>query len=719
MRARFRPLWFSSATALIALFLLAGAEEAPLPGFTPARSAAQLKLEQKFLALPDAARAEQNHKTLTHEPHVAGSEADRRVVEFIRAEFERAGLNAEVEEFQVLLPSPLKLELELLAPVSFKGPTPEYVAEDPASDDPRALPGMNGYSGSGDVTAELVYANYGLPADYARLKAEGVSVEGKLIIARYGQSFRGVKAKVAEENRAAGLLIYSDPRDDGYHGGDVYPKGPWRPETGIQRGSVLFIFEYPGDPTTPAGPSVPGARRLPAAQATNMPRIPVLPISYADARRLLEHVGGKAAPREWQGGLPFTYHLGPGPARVRLNVQMKNEVKPIWNVCARIPGGERGEEIVVLGNHHDAWTYGGVDPNSGTTALLEVARGLGALLREGWTPRRSLWLCNWDREEQGLLGSTEWAEKHAKTLREKAVAYLNLDSAVSGDRFEAQAVPSLKQFVREVAATTPDPRGGTVLEQATHRLRQELLRGVVPGRVPRGDTKPIAEREIEIGNLGSGSDYTAFLDHLGIPATDFGFDGDYGVYHSIFDNHRWMKNFGDPEFRFHVTAAQFYGLEALRLAEADLLPFDYEVYGREVRDHLDNLRGKLNLLGQAAALDFAPAENAAARLAVAGKDVREKYTWAVRRGLRPENLEQVNRALVAAEQDFLLPQGLPRRPWFRHSIFAPGTYTGYAAVPLPGVHESIDAGDMVEAQRQLALLTAALERAAARLEALR
>jgi N-acetylated-alpha-linked acidic dipeptidase len=718
MRARFRPLWFISPIALLAGLLFVAADEAPLPGFTPERSAAQLKLEEKFLALPNAARAEQNHKMLTHEPHVSGSEADRRVVEFLRSEYARAGLEAEVEEFQVLLPSPVKLQLELVAPTSWSGPTPEYVAEDPASDDPRALPGMNGYSSSGDVTAELVYANYGLPADYARLRAEGVAVEGKIVIARYGQSFRGVKAKVAEENKAAGLLIYSDPRDDGYHGGDVYPKGPWRPETGVQRGSVLYIFQYPGDPTTPEGPSVAGAKRLLAAQVTNLPRIPVLPLSYADARRLLEQVGGKAAPREWQGGLPFTYHLGPGPARVRLNVQMQNEVKSIWNVCARIPGGERSDEIVVLGNHHDAWTYGGVDPNSGTTSMLELAHALGALVREGWTPRRSIWLCNWDGEEQGLLGSTEWAEKHARLLQGKAVAYLNLDSSVAGDRFSAQAVPSLKRFLREVAAATPDPRGGTVHQQATRRLRQELLREVVPGRVPTGDTRPILERELEIGNLGSGSDYTAFLDHLGIPAADFGFGGDYGVYHSIFDNHRWMKSFGDPEFRFHVAAAQFYGLEALRLAEADLLPFDYETYGNEVVAHLDALRGKLSLLNQGGALDFAPAERAAGRLAKAGREVREKYAWAVRNGLRPANLDAVNRALVEAEQDFLLPQGLPKRPWFRHAIFAPGTYTGYASVPLPGVHESIDAGSLEEARRQLGFLAAALERAAARLEAL-
>ena len=418
---------------------------------------------------------------------------------------------------------------------------------------------------------------------------------------------------------------------------------------------------------------------------------------------------------------------------------------------ARIPGAERPDEIVVLGNHHDAWTYGGVDPNSGTTALLEVARGLGTLLRQGWRPRRSLWLCAWDAEEQGLLGSTEWAEKHAAELQQKAVAYLNLDSSVAGDRFDASAVPSLRQFLREVADAVPDPRGGTVLEQATRRMREELRRGVVPGRVPDGvESAPIADRELKIDNLGSGSDYTAFLDHLGIPSTDFGFGGDYGVYHSIFDNHRWMKNFGDPGFRYHTAAARYYGLQALRLAEADLLPFDYEAYGSEIQKYLDGISKKVSLLGQQKELDFAPPRAAAARLASAGKEVREKYQWAVAAGLlvlsersadpepvprlslgtvsesrtvegsevegRPQNLDQVNRALVEVEQAFLLPEGLPGRPWFKHAVFAPGTYTGYAAVPLPGVHESIDAGDFAEARRQLDLLTAAINRAATKLE---
>jgi len=720
MRLRLLPVVF----VIIVAAVVTG-EESPLTGFTPARSRAQRALEEKFLAVPDPAHAEVDHRTLTVEPHVAGSAADRRTAEYVLEVFRQAGLPAEIEEFQVLLPEPVEVKLEMLAPTKFSGPTPEFVADDPASKDPRTLPGFNGYSASGDVTAELVYANYGLPADYARLREEGISPEGKIVLVRYGGSFRGVKAKVAEENQAAGLIIFSDPRDDGYHAGDVYPRGPWRPATGVQRGSVLYIFRYPGDPTTPGGPSVPGAPRIEAGQATNMTRVPVLPISHADAERLLAPLAGPVAPREWQGGLAFTYHLGPGPTKVRLRVQMKNEVKPVWNVVARIPGRERPDEIIVLGNHRDAWTYGGVDPNSGTVAMLEVARGLGALWQDGWRPRRSIWLCSWDAEEQGLIGSTEWTEKHAAALMEKAVAYLNLDAAVSGNRFEASAVPSLKAFLREVAAATPDPAGGTVLARANDRLREELRRGVVPGRpapILRGggvDAQPIAERQIELGNLGSGSDYTSFLDHLGIPSTDFSFGGDYGVYHSIFDNHRWMKNHGDPGFRYHAAAARFYGLETLRLAEADLLPFDYEAYGKEVFDYIGGIRAKLALLGEADKLDFAAAEQAAKRLAAAGKDVREKYRWAVARGLMPDDLVRVNRALVETEQAFLLPEGLPGRPWFKHAIFAPGTYTGYASVPLPGVHESIDAGDFAEAQRQLEALTAALARAAARLESLR
>jgi N-acetylated-alpha-linked acidic dipeptidase len=716
----------SRMLAVVALVALAAAalisaEEKPITGFTPERSATQRALEEKFLAVPDNKRAEATHAKITEAPHVSGSAADRRVAEYLLEEYRKAGFDAEIEEFSVLLPEPKRVQLELLEPVEFSGPRPENVPEDPASKDPRTLPPFNGYSGSGTVTGEVVYAHQGLPADYDRLRAEGISVKDKIVIVRYGGSFRGVKAKVAEENQAAGLIIYSDPEDDGYHAGDTYPNGPFRPASGVQRGSVLYIFEYPGDPTTPGTPSVEGAPRIEAWKAKSLPHIPVLPLSYADAEIILKNLRGPAAPREWQGGLAFTYHLGPGPAKARMNVEIDNVIKPIWDVVAKIPGSERPDEIVLIGNHHDAWTYGGVDPNSGTTSMLEMARGFGALLQQGWRPRRSLWLCAWDGEEQGLLGSTEWAEKHADTIQQKVVAYLNVDSSVSGVDFGASAVPSLKPFVRDAAAATPDPRGGSVLEQAERHQREELRRQVVPGRVPSGggDAKPIAEREFRVGNLGSGSDYTAFLDHLGIASNNFGFSGNYGVYHSIFDNHRWMKEWGDPEFRYHVAAAQFLGLQALRLADADLLPFDYEVYGREVQRYLDGIERKLTALGEHDKVNLEPARQAAQRLAEAGRQVRENYQWAVARGLRPENLDQVNRTLVEVEQAFLLPDGIPGRPWFKHAIFAPGTYTGYASVPLPGVHESIDAGKFDEAQQQLAALAAAMGRAAAKLEEIR
>ena len=716
-RTRFIPYLLFLLLAAAAAPAFDGNDE-PLRGFTPKHSRAQRKLEAKFLSVPDPKQAETHHRILTQEPHVAGSPADRRTAEYVLEQFRSFGLEAEIEEFHVLLSEPGRIKLDLLAPKRFSGPSPEFVEADPASHDKRTLPGFNGYSASGDVTGEIVYVNRGLPTDYARLREEGVAVGGRIAVARYGGSFRGVKAKVAEENKAAGLIIYSDPRDDGYHAGETYPEGPYRPASGVQRGSVLYIFEYPGDPTTPNSASLKNAPRVSYEQATNVPRIPVIPISYADAEKILKHLEGPAAPRDWQGGLPFTYRLGPGPARVRLQVEMKHEVKPVWNVVAKIRGSELPDEIIVMGNHRDAWTYGGVDPNSGSASMLEAARAFGALLKEGWRPRRSIWLCSWDAEEQGLIGSTEWTEKHADELNTKAVAYLNLDSSVSGDRFGGSAVPSLKEFLREVAADVPDPKGGSVLDRANQRLRESLRRGVVPGKVPRGGASPIPidEREISFGNLGSGSDYTAFLDHLGIASTNFGFSGNYGVYHSIFDNHRWMKEFGDPEFVYHVAAAQYYGLQALRLAEADLLPFNYETYGKEIQGYLSGIQNKLSLTGQADQLDFSSARKAAKRLEKAGRQLAEKYEWAVAQGLDIPGLGKVNRALIDAERAFLLPEGLPGRPWFRHAIFAPGTYTGYASVPLPGVHESIDAKNFEEARRQLDALTAALNRAAKLLE---
>jgi N-acetylated-alpha-linked acidic dipeptidase len=665
-----------------------------LGGFTPSNSQKEITFEKAYMTVPDSVHAEHEHEILTTEPHIAGTEADRRTADYVLSQFRSAGLEAKIEEFQVPLSEPTWAKFSLIAPIRFSGPNPESVAADPASRDLRAVMPFNAYSASGEVTAQLVYANYGLATDYDQLQSRDVSVDGKIVLVRYGKSYRGVKVKEAEDRHASGVILYSDPNDDGYHAGEAYPLGPWRPSTGIQRGSVLYDFIHPG-----IGP-----------HGDNMPRIPVLPISFADAKHLLENIGGIAAPPGWQGGLPFTYHLGPGPALVKLQVKLRLVVRPVWIVVATIPGSDSPEQVVITGNHRDAWVYGGVDSNSGTTALLEMARGFGNLLHRGWRPKRTIWLCSWDAEEPGELGSTLWAEKHSDELNEKAVAYLNNDSAVAGDHFTAAAVPSLKKFLLEVAADVPDPKGGSVLDQA-NQLFLRTQREVRAGETPNLNMGDSTRREsIRIGDLGGGTDFIAFIDHLGIPATDFMFDGDYGVYHSIFDNHRWMKQFGDPHFLYHVAAAQFIGLQVMRLADADLLPFDYGTYGREMSGYLAEFRKMLvagRLDGQ---FDLGPAEQAAQELAKAGNELQQHY----QSRLHDEHFDDlggVNRALVKVEQAFLLPNGLPVRPWYKHAILAPGLHSGYDPVFLPGLIDSIDSGNLIEAHKQLEELVFVLRKA--------
>jgi len=696
MSARFVGFQLTFITVIFAA-ALAQTNHEQLGGFTGADSVRERDVEKQFLAVPDPTQAEENHRVITAEPHLAGSPADRRTAEFVLQQFRSFGLDAEIEEFPVLLSEPKEIKLDMLEPVRFSGPHPENVPEDAASRNPNTTIGFNAYSASGDVTAQVVYANYGLPEDYDLLRANGVSPEGKIVIVRYGECYRGAKALTAEEHKAAALIIYSDPQDDGYHAGESYPQGSWRPASGVQRGSVLYDFIYPG--TLP--------------DKSTVPHIPVMPLSYEDARPILEHLSGGVVPRDWQGGLPFTYHYGPGPTKVRMRVEMNEIRRPVWNVIARIHGTAQPEELVILGNHRDAWAFGGVDPNSGTVAMLEVARGLGTLLRGGWNPQRTIVLCSWDAEEPDELGSTYWAEKNSRELSEKAAAYLNLDSATSGDRFTAQATPSLKKFIKEVAADTPDPKGGSVLDHANQVFRDHLRHEVRPGHVPSGKSASAAinNQDFEIGDLGSGTDYVSFFDHMGIPSTDFSFEGDYGVYHSIFDNHQWMKKFGDPTFRYHVAAAQFYGLQALRLSDADILPLDYETYGVEIRNHLAGISDKLVLLGQSRQLDLQAAQTAAEALAQAGRDFHEKSQKLLSGSSSSHDFYSLNRALAETEKQFLLSAGLPRRPWFKHCIFAPGFYNGYEAVPLPGVHETIDAGNFEEARRQLQSLTDTIARA--------
>jgi N-acetylated-alpha-linked acidic dipeptidase len=667
-----------------------------LRGFTPAHSQRERSLEQKFLAVPDPARAESVHKILTVEPHVAGSAGDRRTAEYVLKQFRSYGLDAEIEEFKVLDSEPLEIKFQLLDPEKFSGPRPEYVAEDPASTDRRASVAFNAYSGSGDVTSEVVYANYGLPADYEFLQSKGISVAGKIVIVRYGACYRGVKAEIAEKNKVAGLIIYSDPQNDGYHMGDSYPRGPWRPASGVQRGSALYEFILPGTV---------------AADGSNIPHLPIMPLSYADAEPILNNLRGGAAPPAWQGDLPFTYHLGAGPARVRMQVRMNQVVRPIWNVIAKIRGMESREEIVLAGNHRDAWVYGGADPNSGTTSLLEMARGFGALLREGWRPQRSIWLCSWDVEELGEFGSVLWVEKHADELNAEADAYLNVDTAVSGDHLSIFATPSLKRFILEVAADIPDPTGGTLLERANEQLRGQLRDQLVRGNPAAQTSMPVAQQEFQVKDLGGGTDFIAFFDHMGIPSTDMEFDGLTGEYHSIFDNHRWMKQFGDPTFQYHVASARLFGLMTMRLAEVDLLPLDYAIYGQEIECYLERIHDELVLLGDAGQLDFRPAQRAAQELIQVARHLVDRYEPTANQGAVPKDFYEVNRNLVNTEKVFLLQGGLKGRPWYKHALFSPGRYSGYDSVALPGVQESVDAGNFDEARTQLEEITAALQRA--------
>jgi len=712
--------WAALACLVAASVLTLGAQTTPpppaqaaapsIPGFLD--SAAQAALEKQFLAVPDPKLAEEHLRILTAEPHIAGSPEDRKTAEYVAQKFREAGLETEIVEYKVWLNYPAQIAVDVLHPEMphAKLPSPERVEGDPFQSDPRVATAYNGFSPSGEVEAELVYANYGRPEDFKKLDELKVDVKGKIVIVRYGENFRGVKSYVAQQRGAAGVIIYSDPFDDGYFKGDKYPQGPWRPDSGVQRGSILYLFKYAGDPTTPGVaslPSLPESQRVPPEKAESLPRVPTTPLSYGDARPLLENLGGPVSPREWQGALPFTYHVGPGPVRVRLRLKQDYAYRTIWNVIGKIKGRELPQEWVVAGNHRDAWVYGAVDPNSGTTSQLEAVHGLGVLLKSGWRPRRTIVFCSWDAEEQGLIGSTEWVEQHATELA-NAVAYFNLDAAVAGPSFGAASVPSLKQFIREVTKAVPSPRGGMLYDVWKLEKEKEAAKAAMSGsrRAPNANPRT----DVPVGDLGSGSDYTAFLQHLGVPSTDMGSSGDYGVYHSVFDNFQWYKKFADPDFAYSQQMARAYGLEVLRMSETDVLPFDYETYGKEIGEYLEAARKKAAGAFGAQAPDFQLALVAAQRLTLAGT-----ATAALQRDPKSDRA-QLNRLLSQTERALLLPSGLPNRPWFRHSVYAPGEYTGYAAVVIPGVNEAIDAGDRQRATQQLAHLTDALNRAAALLE---
>jgi N-acetylated-alpha-linked acidic dipeptidase len=709
-------------TPAAVLAVAALAEPEALFGFFAGSREAQARAEKAFLETPAPERAQRWLFALTEEPHVAGTPQEKTVAEYVLARFKEFGLEAEMVRYDVFLNHPKSVKLALVAPVEEELSLREEPYDVDKDSTPSGMfPAFHGYGASGQAQGAVVYVNYGTPADYETLQRMGVSVAGRIALARYGAVFRGLKVKEAQDRGAVGVLIYSDPADDGYARGDVYPDGPMRPPSAIQRGSVQYLSLGPGDPSTPGYASTAGARRLTRDQMSNVPKIPSLPIAYAEAEKILRRLGGPRVPDEWQGGLPFSYHAGPGGATVRMDVQMDEGLKPIYNVIARIKGAAEPEKLVVLGNHRDAWTHGAVDPNSGTAAMLEMARGFAAALKAGWRPRRTVLLANWDAEEYGLVGSTEWAEEHAAELQKDAVAYLNCDVAVTGPELGIGGVPSLRDLAQAAAADVPEPRkGGSVGAAWEARLRGEWAR-----QAPVELLQPDPPFALRLPPLGSGSDYTAFLDHLGVPSLDMGFSGPYGVYHAVYDNFRWMERYGDPGFHYHAAAARLWGLMAMRLASAEVVPLRFASYASALQVDLDGLRREAirrarapQAAGSKPAItpDFSPVLAALRDLGEAGA-AADRAAAAVAAGGDAQAARRLSEALLQVERAFLSPEGLPKRSWFRHVLIAPGTTTGYAPWPFPGLQQAIEDRDPALFAAESKKVTAALQAGAERLRA--
>jgi len=703
-------LLFSSITSRFVLSQSPG--RSYLDGFFGSSGEVQQRWEEKFRAVPTPKSAREHLRRLTIEPHIAGTKEDYATAIYVRDQLRSYGLNAELKEYDVWLPYPNTPSIvELITKRRQRlSVTEAVVPGDPTSSNPKISTLFNGYSASGDVTAPLVYANYGLPGDYDDLKKIGVDVKGKIVIVRYGNSFRGVKAKVAQDQGAIGCIIYSDPADDGYMQGDVYPKGPWRPVASGQRGSVQYLFDYPGDPLTPGKPAIAGVPRLKPEEATDLTRIPVQPIAYDVAKTLIAPLQGPVRPKGFQGGFPFAYHVGGTPeVNVRLKTDMDYKLRPIWDVVARIEGSQENDRWVVMGNHRDAWVFGAVDPNSGTSAMLEVARGYGELLKQGWTPRRTIILCSWDGEEYGLIGSTEWAEENANDLREKAVAYLNVDVAVSGGNFGASSVPSLWKVLRAVTRDVKDPKTGKSIYQQWQDHAHESRDG-------RDSDEP---GEARIQPLGSGSDYTPFLQHLGVPSTDMGFSGDYGVYHSAYDSFYWMDHFGDPGFVYHAAAAQLWGTLGMRLADSDVLPFDYSDYATQIRDFFNEALKLAKQRGLDSALDDRSMSSVLDEFSKEATRIEKIRQNAISQKASAAKLKLINDTLISVERDFIDERGLRGRSWYRHQIYAPGIYTGYAAQPLTDFRQALDDRNKVNAKESLERIVEAIKRATNRLRQIR
>lgn len=704
------------------------AQAVQLTGFPAKEAEQQLYWENMFDKELRTTQIDKLIKDLSARPHHIGSPGGKQVAEYMQRFFDSLGFDSRIETLYTLFSTPKERVVELLSNPVFKATLSEPALKEDASSNQflkEQLPVYNCWSADGDVTAPLVFVNYGLPEDYETLRQMGIDVKGKIVIAKYGRSWRGIKPKVAQENGAIGCLIYSDPMDDGYFQGDVYPKGAFKNEYGAQRGSVLDMPIYPGDPLTPGYAHTENAALLERNQVTNLLKIPVLPISYHDAAPLLRSLEGPVAPNGWRGALPFTYHIGPGKAPLHLKLSFLWETKPIYNVIARLKGTTYPDQWIIRGNHHDAWVFGANDPISGMAALMEEARGIAALLKKGWKPKRTLLFCGWDGEEPGLLGSTEWAEYYAKELQEKAVLYINSDGNGRGF-FSASGSHALENFVNEIARDVPDPQTRiSILERA----RAQMMTTAASAASKKNW---LGRKSIPIGALGAGSDYSPFFQHLGIPSLNIGFGGenDGGEYHSIYDTYEHYKRFKDPKFEYGVALAMAGGRTIMRASQAEVLPFEFTSLQKTIAGYLSEVMQLADQLRESTAvenqlirdgryvqasdptllylpplekeevpfLDFTPMQNAIAAMERSTKALQEKINGA---GTTTATKEMLNNKLYRAEQQLLLEEGLPRRSWYRHSIYAPGFYTGYGVKTLPGIREAIEQRNWKEAREQI------------------
>ncbi len=665
-------------------------------------------MESQYLSLTSQEQIRSFHRYLTAEPHPAGSQRNNDLARWVADRWREQGLEGvTIHEYDVLNSRPREISLEMIEPTHFRASLREDPYDlDPDTKNPNVDGAYLGYSASGEVTAPVVYAHSGNPDDYAYLAKHGVEVRGKVVLVRYSNpySYRGFKALTAQKLGAAAILIYSDPAEDGYKRGDVFPNGPWGPASHIQRGAITYDFLEPGDPLTPGYASVPGAKRIAPEDAVSLPKIIGVPLSWRDAQPLLAHLDGPAAPQSWQGGLALKYRLGGNRVRVHLKVDMDTSIQPYYVTEARIRGAESPDEWVILGNHRDAWAYGGVDPSSGTASMLELTRNLGALLRQGVRPKRTLVICSWDGEEYALTGSTEWGEQYADELKRKAVAYLNVDEATSGKNFEGDAVGSLAPLMVDASRELRAPSGKTLYDEWKSSRQAELRK-----------LGPVGDFDLANTRIGSGSDHTVFLNFLGIPMAGLTFVGPYGVYHSMYDDFFWMNHFGDPGYHYHALITQLWGVMALRLANADILPYDFESYGATIRDFLNDLDDSTRL---SANIQLDPLRRDIAAFESEGQELNLSVSRAVASGrLDSSSAARINAQLIEVEHNWCNPDGIPGRPWWKHSLYG-ARYT-YAHLELPALTEAAEAGDWNRAAEQAKILEAELAKNSALLRQVR